>query len=390
MSDQKIVCPHCRGEFPLTDALDRRIREAATAELEARLRRETEKIRAEARDGARRELELELDDLARTMKDQVARNDELKKRLREAQDQERALRRDKEELTAAREALELDVARRLDEERARLRADARRQALDESTLALREKEKLVADLRAQMDDMKRRMEQGSQQAQGEILEVELEKLLREAFPLDRIEPVPKGMRGADVVQEVMSAVGQSCGKILWESKRTKQWGGDWVAKLAEDRLRAKADVAALVSTVLPKEVRHFGCVDGVWVCDFPTALGVATSLRAGLVELRAARSAEEGRSGKMERLYAYLMGPEFRARIEGMMAVYREMRKELDQEQAAITRMWARREKQIQQFVEHTARMCGDMQGIGAGLADIPGLGLPGGEQLPLLDTGDE
>jgi hypothetical protein len=377
MSDSKIVCPKCGNEFG--DALAHQIEERIRAQYDRRARTEMEEVRRDERKRAEEELTLKIDRLA-------ADNGDLKARLRTANQKELELLRLREELDRKREEMELEMARRLADERGRVKEEVRKQAAEESELKLAQQQKLVDDLRRQMEDMRRRVEQGSQQEQGEIFELEIERLLRERFPGDRIDPVPKGVRGADVVQEVMSPSGQPCGRILWELKRTKSWSAEWVPKLKEDMLRVKADVAAIVSTALPRDVRHFGEIERVWISDFPTAIGMAIALRAALIERASAVRAMSGQASKMDSLYKYLLGPEFRQRIEGLLTLFRDMKKDLEQERAAMMKMHARRDKQIDQFMEHTARLYGDMQGIGAGLPEIPGLMLPGAEQLPLLD----
>lgn len=233
-------------------------------------------------------------------------------------------------------------------------------------------------LRKKIEELNRNADQQSQQAQGEVLELEIENLLKANFPYDSIEPVSKGKKGADVLQKVHTAQGQYCGPIVWESKRTKSWGNEWIEKLKDDQRSVKAEIAVIVSVVLPKEVNHFGQIDGVWVTDFFTALGVAKALRSGIVEIFSARQSMVGKSEKMEMLYRYLSGPEFRQRVGSMIETFKSMKQELDQEKLALQRIWAKREKQIHKVLESTAGMYGDMQGIvGASLPEIKELQPP-------------
>ena len=166
-------------------------------------------------------------------------------------------------------------------------------------------------MKKQIEDLKTRAELGSQQLQGEVLELELEELLRQHFIHDSVLPVPKGMKGADVIQRVCSPTGQVCGTIIWESKRTKAWSDNWVDKLKEDQREAKADIAVIISTVLPRGVSGIIQSNGVWVTDYSLAVGLAMALRSGLMQVASAKSSLVGKSEKMEMLYEYLAGPEF-------------------------------------------------------------------------------
>ena len=234
-------------------------------------------------------------------------------------------------------------------------------------------------MQRQIEDLKRRAEQGSQQLQGEVQELELEALLSAKFPRDTIQPVPKGEFGGDVLQRVIGPLGQPCGTILWESKRTKNWSDGWLPKLREDQRAAKAELAVIISQALPKEVETFECIDGVWVAHPKVALPVAMSLRQTLIEVAGARQASEGQQTKMEMVYQYLTGPRFRQRIEAIVEAFSSMKKDLDVEKKALTRQWAKREEQIERVMQATVGMYGDFQGIaGKTLQEIEGLEFQG------------
>lgn len=238
-----------------------------------------------------------------------------------------------------------------------------------------EKDKLIADAQRQVEEMKRKMEQGSQQLQGEVQELEMEALLRAKFSRDTIEPVPKGEHGGDALHRVLGPLGQVCGTILWESKRTKNWSDGWLAKIREDQRAAKAELAIIVSQVLPKDVETFDLIDGVWVTSPRCAIPVAIALRHSLVELASARQAGEGQQTKMEMVYQYFTGPRFRHRIQAIVEKFGDMQEDLDKERKALTKQWAKREEQIRGVIEATAGMYGDLQGIaGKTLQEIEGL----------------
>ena len=237
--------------------------------------------------------------------------------------------------------------------------------------------------------MKQTAEQGSQQAQGEILELELESALRAAFPLHGIQPVPKGVKGADVIQKVYSRSGHFCGTIIWESKRSKNWNQDWLTKLQSDKDEAKADIAILVSTVLPKGVTHFGFVNGVWITDFSCAVEVATALSISLQNIARAVQAMEGRKEKAEVMYRYLCGQEFQAFMESTVRSLIALKQELDYEKRVMKKNWKAREIQLEAMLSHTAQFYGALQGIiGGALPTIPSLELPPDAEMALpLET---
>lgn len=367
---------HAKKEA-LLEAREKKIEEARAQiedQLTERLKSEREKIEREAKNRAETTLLLE-------MKDLRAQNEKLVGELKSAQKMELEMRQSKRELEARAESLELEVARKVDEARNKIREDAIKQEREEHLFKDKEKDKQLEGLRCQIDELRRKAEQGSQQTQGEILELEIEDLLRTNFLYDEIEPVPKGKKGADVLQRVHTSSGQYCGTIIWESKRTKSWGNDWIQKLKDDQRSVKAEMAVIISTTLPKELNHFGYLEGVWISDFFTALGVATVLRSALIEIYKARQSLVGKSEKMDVLYDYLSGPEFRQRVEALVETFKGMKQDLDQEKIAFQKIWTKRDKQIQRILENTVGMYGDMQGIiGASLPEIKGLEPPEAE----------
>jgi hypothetical protein len=202
--------------------------------------------------------------------------------------------------------------------------------------------------------------------------------LRAKFPTDIIEPVAKGKEGGDVLQRIFGPLGQSCGAILWESKRTKNWSDGWLAKLRDDQRTAKAEAALLISEALPKGVQSFDFIDGVWVAEPRCAMPLAIAIRQSLIELTMARQAGEGQQTKMELVYQYLTGPRFKHRVEAIVEKFSDMHADLDKERKQMTRLWAKREEQIRGVIESTAGMYGDLQGIaGRSLQEISGLSIP-------------
>jgi hypothetical protein len=272
-----------------------------------------------------------------------------------------------------------------------LLAEARRQ-FDE------ERRKIDAQYKAQLEsaqreaaDLKRKLESGAVQFQGEGLEVSLEELLRAAFPLDDIVPVPKGMNGADLLQRVRSASGACCGTIIWEAKQTKAWQPLWLRKLKDDQQAAGAEFAVIVTSAMPRD-RSGSCAEpfmresDVWIARFDAARPLAEALRLALLELHKSRIAAHGKSEKMEQLYAYICSPQFAQRVKGVVEGFALMRQELEQEKMAAFRMFKKREMQLTRMTEGLLGVVGDLQGIGeqslAALDTVAPLPLPLEEAL--------
>lgn len=409
MTETTILCPKCGAEIPLTEAVSHRVREqlegkfekqrqelnAALAEREQKLTaglasleqraksvqdevaRQVESERQRLLEAASRQAE---DRVGTQLKDLQAQITEQQGKLTQAQDMELALRKQQRELEEAKRALELDVARQLDAERQKIADAARQQGAEAERLKLSEKEQVIKGLQEQITALKQRAEQGSMQLQGETLEIELENTLRGAFPHDSIEEVKKGQRGADVVQRVRTNTGLDCGTILWEAKYARNWGADWPGKLKEDQREAKAELAVLVATSLPEGVRAMGQVEGIWVCEPLVALALATALRQGLLSLAVQKLQNTGRGEKIEQLYHYLCGVEFRQHIEGVVEAFTGLQQQLAAEQRAFARQWKEREQQILKALQHTAMLYGSVQGIAGRsvLPEITPLQLPG------------
>jgi hypothetical protein len=297
--------------------------------------------------------------------------------LKEAQNAQAELIRKERALDDAMREMELTIEKRVQQSLGPERDKAKLQAEEGLKLKVAEAEQTITSMQKTIDELKRKAEQGSQQLQGEVLELALETLLREKFSTDIVEPVPKGEHGGDVVQTVLGPLNQVCGKILWESKRTKNWNEGWLAKLREDQRAAKAEMAVVVSEVRPKDCDDFNLIDGVWVTSPRCVFPVAVALRYSMIELAQARQAGDGQQTKMELTYQYLTGPRFRHRIEAIVEKFGDMHADLDKERKTMTKLWARREEQIRCVVESTAGMYGDLQGIaGKTLQEIVGLDL--------------
>jgi len=306
-------------------------------------------------------------------------------KLAEAQQQQAELMRRQRALDDEKREIDLTVEKRVQASIGGIQIKARQEADEAARLRVAERDQTIESMARTIEELKRKAEQGSQQSQGEVLELELEVLLRGRFPSDLVEPVSKGELGADVVQQVNGSIGQAAGIILWESKRTKAWSDGWLAKLRDDQRRCGADVALIISQALPKHIEHFDLVDGVWVAHPRYALPVAVALRQTLIEISGSRLAQQGQQTKMEQVYQYLTGIKFRQRVEAVVEKFHDMREDLDKERKFMGRQWAKRETQILSVIESTVGMVGDLQAIaGKALPEIPSL------DMPLLESSAE
>ncbi|MFQ5464638.1 MAG: DUF2130 domain-containing protein [Thermodesulfobacteriota bacterium] len=409
MDGQTIRCPNCGANIPLTEALYAQIKarlgkefeererarelaikkkedelaasradleeskKAIKADIEKRLAGEKKRLAEEAKKKAREAMEVELKDARAEATEKAKERDEARRAELDLRKKARALEEEKQKMA-------LESARQLDAEREKIRLSAIEVFSEEHRLKDAEKEKVITDLKKALDEARRKAEQGSQQAQGEVGELDLEDLLASRFPMDEIEPVPKGVRGADILQRVNTRGGRHCGSIVWEVKRTKAFSDGWITKLKDDQREVSAEVAVLVTETMPKGVANFSLVDGVWVTSVQLAGHLAEALRVGLIQVAQSRSAAVGKGEKMEAIYGYLSGPEFKQKIEAIVESFGAMKGDLDREKNAMTRIWAKREKQIERVMTNTIRMYGDMQGIiGASLPEIKSLELESG-----------
>jgi hypothetical protein len=415
MAEPTVVCPQCRSEIKLTESLaapllesirrdyEKRLtqkdadiakREKTLHEREAALQKQKdsideqvaqkmqqEQIRIAADEAKKAKLALgnELDRKMKEIKDLQEVLKQRDEKLADAQKAQADLIRKQRELDDAKRELDLTVERRVQTDLAAAREKAKKDAEDEMKLKVMEAEQTIASMQKQIEDLKRRAEQGSQQLQGEVQELEIESLLSTRFPRDTVQPVPKGEFGGDIIHRVMGPLGQPCGTILWETKRTKNWSDGWLPKLREDQRAAKAEIAVILSQALPKDIDTFGLVNEVWIAHPKVALPVAVALRQTLIEIAGARQASEGQQTKMEMVYRYLTGPRFRQRVQAIVEAFSSMREDLDRERKAITKQWAKREEQIDRVMQATVGMYGDLQGIaGKTLQEIEGLEFQG------------
>ena len=334
MPDQTIKCPECGAEIELNQALTGQIEQVIKAKYETEaaqkekdyqaklkeIQQQTKALEAKGEaidEQVAEQLKIERKKIAEAERKKIiaeqseqtkALEEELgekNQKLKEFQQQEIELRKQQRKLREEKEAFELEAARKLDEERKKIAEEAGKKAAEENMLKMREKDDKIAALTKNIGELKRKAEVGSQEAQGEALEQELQEYLERTFPYDKFEEVKKGARGADILQIVHNTSGKDCGKILWESKNTKDFQKSWVEKFKKDQQEAKADIAVIMSVVLPAGVDSFDMYDGVWVTDYKSLKGLATALRQGLIEVARQKLITTGQDSIKDVLYEY-------------------------------------------------------------------------------------
>jgi len=402
-----IKCPNCQSSIEISEVMSAQLSAQIRADIENEVAAKRRDIEELAEQIKQREVELESRsaqiglEVAKRMKEErehlfaeaqraaeqnlyeelQSREQELgnlRERLKGSQKAELELQKQQRELEDRAEALELEVARQINEQRSDIRKKALEDADEQHRLTMAQKETQIQGLLKKIDELRRKAEQGSQQAQGEVQEIALEDLLETCFSSDTVEPVAKGVCGGDALQRVFDGTGLNCGGILWESKRTKNWNSGWLVKARDDQRAARASCVVIVSEALPEGLRTFALVDGVWVCSWSCVVGLAAALRVGLIEVGKSKLAVQGQHEKMELVYNYLAGSEFKQRIEGVAEAFITMQADLDSEKRSMKRLWSKREKQLQRALNNTAGLYGDLQGIiGCSMPTIDSLALP-------------
>ncbi|WP_426325675.1 DUF2130 domain-containing protein [Pedobacter sp. R-06] len=409
----EIKCPNCAHVFPMEEAMaedyKKELREKAAAyarqkdeeyqrklqifesekqqqlkAFDAKLAEEKTKLKDSLEENLRKSISADFETKLQMLEGNAKDNAE---KLRLAREKELEFLRREESLKVKEEEMELAFQRKMQEQRNELVEQIRKQEAEKNSikdtehqLRLKELEKQLDDQKKLAEEMKRKAEQGSMQLQGEVQELILEELLRSNFPFDLIEEVGKGVRGADCVQVVRNQFGQECGKIIYESKRTKDFGGDWIEKLKKDMRSMGVDVAVIVSQCYPKGMDCFGQRDGVWICSFEEVNAVAYVLREGILRLAGAVKSQENRGEKMHMLYDYLMGAEFSEQWKAIREGFMSMKLSIQRERDAMERLWKAREKQLEKVLLNATHIRGSIEGI-AGSDSV---------QLSLTDEDDD
>ncbi len=347
---------------------------AAAAELEK------EKLQIELQEALRKSIS---GDYENKMKMLQQANADSEEKLKLSRQKELEFLQKEQKLKDREEEMELSLQQKLLQQREIVQAEIQKREQDKNEqkdmqfkMILQEKEKQMEDQKKLIEEMKRKAEQGSMQLQGEGAELILEKLLRENYPYDVVEEIKKGQEGGDCILSVRNFKGAECGKILFESKRAKAFGKDWISKLKTDMRNCGANVAILVTEVLPREMQRFGEKEGVWICNFNEVESVSAILRSGILKLYDAQRNQEGKADKMQLLYDFLTGIEFRGQVEAIAEGFLCMKTAITKEKMQMEKIWKEREKQLEKVLINTMGMHGSIKGIaGASVADIALLG---------------
>jgi hypothetical protein len=342
-----------------------------------KLQQERQKLETEIQEQMRKSISSDFENRLKLLQQNNADTEE---KLKEARKKELDFLQKEQQLKNKEAEFDLTLQKKLQEERTLVaeqirNIEAEKNLQKETTyqLKLKEMQMQLDEQKKLADEMTRRAEQGSMQRQGEGQELLLEDILREHFPFDLIEEVGKGAKGADCIQTVRNTVGKECGKIIYESKRAKDWSNNWIDKLKTDMRNSGADVAILVTQCYPKDMERFGQKDGIWVCSFNEAIGVAHLLREGIIKIHDIQRREENKGDKMQLLYNYLTGNEFKGQVEAIVEGFMSMKQGIAKERIQMEKIWKEREKQLEKVLINTSGMYGSVKGIaGASVGDIP------------------
>lgn len=369
----EIKCPNCGHQFELNESLKSEVEKELRGKMMDWQKKKEEEFEKQKLSLVNDTLKKATDETAaklRSLEEEAALKS---KQVQELQKKELDLLRDKNALEEKQKNLEVEIEKRFLEKRKEIEDGAIKREQEIFDLKTKEYKLQMEQQQKLIEELKRKSEQGSMQLQGESQELLLEDILNDHFPFDVIEEVGKGVEGADCIQLIRNSSGMVCGKIIYESKRTKAWSNGWIDKLKADKRNSGSDVAILVSQVFPKDMDKFGEKDGVWVCSFNEVSSVAYLLRSGIIKIFDAQKAQEGKGDKMQMLYNYLTGNEFRGQMEAIVEGFMSMKQSISKERIQMEKLWKEREKQLEKVLLSTSGMYGSVKGIaGASVGDIP------------------
>jgi hypothetical protein len=369
----EIKCPNCGTEFELNESLKNEVEKELRGKMmdwQKKKEEEFEKAKAASINDAIKKNSEESAIKLKALEEEAKQKTQ---QLQELQKKELDLLRDKSALEEKQKNFEREIEVRFLEKKKELEEQTIKKEQELFDLKTKEYKLQMEQQQKLIEELKRKSEQGSMQLQGESQELLLEEILQTTFPFDLIEEVGKGVEGADCVQIIRNNVGTACGKIIYESKRTKAWSNAWVDKLKADMRNSGSDVAILVTQVFPKDLEKFGEKDGVWICNFNEVGSIAQLLRSGILKIYDAQKSQENKGDKMQLLYNYLTGVEFRGQMEAIVEGFMAMKQSVMKERIQMEKIWKEREKQLEKVLLSTSGMYGSVKGIaGAGVSDIP------------------
>jgi len=374
-----IKCPNCQHEFEATDAFrDEVQRELNTKAKEWQAKKEEEfknklesaqqqmeealaKQKLNIEESIKKSVSSDYENKLKMLEDINQQNDE---KLKEARQKELGFLKKEQELKNKEAELEIQLQKKLNEERGTISETIKKQEQERNALKFKEFEKQIDDQNKLIDEMKRKAEQGSMQLQGEVQELALEEMLKNTFPFDLIEEVGKGIKGADCIQTVRDNTGNVCGKVIYESKRTKAFTNEWIDKLKNDMRAQNANIAVIVTETMPKDMDRFGLRDGVWICNFYEIKSLSFVLRDSLIKIQSVIVSQENKGDKMQMLYNYLTGNEFKQQIEAIVEGFSAMKEGISKERIQMEKLWKEREKQLEKVLLNTSHLYGSVKGI--------------------------
>lgn len=387
-----IKCPNCQHEFEATDAFKDEVqRDLNKKAKEWQLQKEEEfKKKEDAFQNqlnealVKQKLNLEENvrksvttDFENKLKMLTETNIENEAKLKAAREKELEFLKKEQELKTREAEMEINVQKKLNDERGTITDTIRKQEQEKNSLKIKELEKQLDDSKKLAEEMQRKAEQGSMQLQGEVQELALEDLLKSTFPFDTIEEVGKGVKGADCMQLVRNTSGIICGKIIFESKRTKAFTNEWIEKLKSDMRAKQADIAVIVTETMPRDMDRFGMKDGVWICNFAELKSLAFVLRDSLIKIQAVAAVQDNRGDKMQLLYNYLTSNEFKQQIEAIVEGFTTLKDGISKEKIQMEKLWKEREKQLEKVILNTTHFYGSVKGIaGNAIGEIKSLEL--------------
>jgi hypothetical protein len=341
---------------------------AKDEETRIQLESEKNKLQDDLQESIRRSITGDFENQLKMLQQNAVDNEE---KLKEARKKELAFLQKEQTLKIKEEELQLTLQRQLMEEREKLKDQLQKEESERVSLKEQEYQLRMKELEKQLDDqkklaeeMRRKSEQGSMQLQGEVLELLLEELLQSTFPFDKVEEVGKGVRGADCIQTVRNQFGNECGRIIYESKRTKDFSNDWIEKLKSDMRTLGAEVAVIVTQAFPKDMERFGEKDGVYICTFSEVKSVALVLRNAILKVHDAKKGQDNKGDKMVMLYDYLIGSEFNEQWKAIREGFLSMKLSIQRERDAMEKLWKAREKQLEKVLLNAAAIKGSVEGI--------------------------
>lgn len=410
----RVACPNCGENIDVSTLLAHQLEEDLKSKYEAQKKRDSERLKLQERElqkqkdsfeeNKRKENELFRERLEVKLKEEAKKQEQkIKAKIDEEQSQQIAeiqkelndksekikelhktraeVEKLKREKAEARELLEIELQQKLNAQLGEERLKIKKLVEEKNELKIRELAKQLEDQKKLTDDMKRKQEQGSMQLQGEIQELAIEEWLASEFPLDTIEEIKKGARGGDCIQIVNTRVRQNCGKIYYESKRTKDFQPSWIEKFKDDIRDRNTNIGVLVTEVMPSDMDRLGLKDGIWICNFEEFKGLSKVLRQTMVLLDSSVVTQANKGDKMGMLYDFLTSNAFKLQIEGIVEGFTAMQNDLDSEKRSMQRIWKSREKQIERVINNTVDMYGSIKGIaGNAIGNIQALELGSGE----------